>query len=294
VRFAFGHRVEALRLGEDGAEVAAIELCRTAGADEDEPLVRVGGLPCFPSEPPVEAPDEEDVVLALGEDFDAVVLAISLGALPDVCGELLERSARWRAMVAHVATVPTQSLQLWLSEDEAALGWPYPGATVSGYVTPFDTYASMSHLIECEAWPEGAEPRAIGYFCSALPAAAADDPAAAHALVGENAEAHLARFARDFWPGFAPEHVLARYWRANVDASDRYVQSLPGSAAHRLRADGSGFANLFLAGDWIDCGLNAGCIEAAVMAGLQAANAVRGRPLTDGLGGTWYGLEDAA
>jgi len=32
-----------------------------------------------------------------------------------------------------------------------------------------------------------------------------------------------------------------------------------------------------LAGDWTDCGMNAGCIEAAVMSGLQAANALLGR-----------------
>ena len=32
-----------------------------------------------------------------------------------------------------------------------------------------------------------------------------------------------------------------------------------------------------LAGDWTDNGLNAGCIEAATISGLQAANAVLGR-----------------
>ncbi len=85
--------------------------------------------------------------------------------------------------------------------------------------------------------------------------------------------------------------LTASSGRANVDPSDRYVQSLPATGAHRLRADESGFANLFLAGDWINCGLNAGCIEAAVMAGTEAANAVRRRPLTEGISGTWYGLE---
>ena len=84
----------------------------------------------------------------------------------------------------------------------------------------------------------------------------------------------------------------SQFWSANVDPSDRYVQSLPATGIHRLRADESGFANIFLAGDWINCGLNAGCIEAAVMAGTEAANAVRGRPLTEGISGTWYGLED--
>ena len=63
----------------------------------------------------------------------------------------------------------------------------------------------------------------------------------------------------------------------NVDPSDRYVQSVPGTERYRLRPDESGYDNLVLAGDWTDCGMNAGCIEAAVMSGLQAANAVLGR-----------------
>ena len=64
---------------------------------------------------------------------------------------------------------------------------------------------------------------------------------------------------------------------ANVDPSDRYVQSLAGTDRYRLRPDESGYDGLYLAGDWTDCGLNAGCIEAAVLSGLQAANAVLGR-----------------
>ena len=88
-----------------------------------------------------------------------------------------------------------------------------------------------------------------------------------------------------------PEAALdSQYWRANVDPSDQYVQSLPASGASRLQANESGYRNLFLAGDWINCGLNAGCIESAVMAGVQAANAVRGRRLTENLLGQWYGL----
>ncbi len=69
-----------------------------------------------------------------------------------------------------------------------------------------------------------------------------------------------------------------QHWVANVDPSDRYVLSLPGTDQYRLRSDESGYDNLFLAGDWTDSGLNAGCIESAVLSGLQAANAVHGRP----------------
>ena len=62
----------------------------------------------------------------------------------------------------------------------------------------------------------------------------------------------------------------------NIDPSDRYVLSVPGSDKYRLRPDESGYDNLVLAGDWTDCGINAGCIEAAVLSGLQAANALLG------------------
>ena len=52
------------------------------------------------------------------------------------------------------------------------------------------------------------------------------------------------------------------------------MQSLPGTDQHRLRPDDSGYANLMLAGDWTDCGLNAGCLEAATRSGVIAARAI--------------------
>ena len=69
----------------------------------------------------------------------------------------------------------------------------------------------------------------------------------------------------------------AQYWTANVDSSARYVQCMPGTDSYRLAPDASGYRNLGLAGDWTVCGLNAGCIEAAVVSGLQAANVVASR-----------------
>jgi uncharacterized protein with NAD-binding domain and iron-sulfur cluster len=331
VRFAFFHRLDGLHVAAGGGSIAAVSLARQErladGRAEYDPLVRVKGLPCFPSRPRAEQlagsprldlesawgdrSAEELVLLRAGEDFDDVVLATSLGMLPHVCGELLERSPRWREMLRRVATVPTQSLQTWLRSGESELGWLDPGATVSAYLAPFDTYASMSHLIAREDWADGRRPRTIACFCSVLPTDAAADPDAAHRLVRANAVDHLTHFAGQIWPhavtgdgdfrwdllcaedgGAREERLDSQFWSANVDPSDQYVQSLPGTGVHRLRADQSGYTNLFLAGDWIDCGLNAGCIEAAVMAGLQAANALRGRPLTEGISGAWYGLED--
>ena len=65
------------------------------------------------------------MVLRAGVDFDDVVLATSLGMLPHVCPELVEDSARWRAMVTGVATVPTQALQVWMRRSESELGWKH-------------------------------------------------------------------------------------------------------------------------------------------------------------------------
>ena len=51
-----------------------------------------------------------------------------------------------------------------------------------------------------------------------------------------------------------------------------------GSVRYRLAADGSGYANLVLAGDWVKTALDAGCVEAAVMSGMQASRAICGVP----------------
>lgn len=322
VSFRFFHRVDALRVSSDGCSIAAVELGVQAvlrpGLDRYEPLVDVGGLPCWPSQPrnglldrppAVHAPQDYETVwstvperdtctLHAGEDFDAVVLALPVGVHRSVCRELIgnPRTPEWRAMTEHLATVATQSVQLWLRASEAQLGWAHGDATTSGYGDAFHTHASMSHLLAMEEWPDGERPQSIIYLCHTLPApepAPTDDPG--HYDPGhydhevERVRANADRFLRTGmsirWPGFRPDLVHDRYVRANVDPSDRYVLSLPGTGRYRLRADASGYKNLVLAGDWIDSGLNAGCIEAAVMSGIQAANAVCRRPLLDGLTG---------
>jgi uncharacterized protein with NAD-binding domain and iron-sulfur cluster len=313
VQFRFSHRVQNLRLTSDRSRVGAIDISYDTAVGAGQPsLQRVKGLPCFASEPR-RGPDsraEHALVLKAGADFDDVVLATSLAPIRSLGAELLADSAHWRALLDGVATVPTQSLQVWLREGERELGWLYPGATVSGYPTPFDTYASMSHLIPREAWPSDEQPRTLGYFCSVLERQAARDPVGAHRRVRANADRFLASDAGHLWPGAVaggdgfrwellcgangaegPARLDSQYWRANVEPAMQYVQALPGTGQLRPRANGSGYENLFLAGDWIDCGLNAGCIEAAVLAGLQAANAISGRPLADGILGSWIGFE---
>ncbi|MEY2478099.1 MAG: hypothetical protein QOG87_3414 [Actinomycetota bacterium] len=318
VRFNLLHRLESLHL--DGRRIAAVSLRRQvglrSGVEEYEPLVRVGSLPVFPSEPDLaqldagpellghdlesywcQWPEVEPVRIEVGRDFDAVVLATSIGMVPHVCEELLAVDERWRAMVARLGTVATQAVQVWLGPDERSLGWDHPGATMAGGDLPFDTFSSTTEVLPFETWPDDDRPRTQASFCATLADGLLPEPgaegyeAAATSVVRDGARRLLAERVRHLWPaaygpdGFRWELIRDQYARANVDPSDRYVQALPGSDGHRLRADGSGFDNLFLAGDWIDSGLNVGSIEAAVLSGLQAGNAALGRPVTHGTTG---------
>jgi hypothetical protein len=198
----------------------------------------------------------------------------------------VRRHARWRDMLQGVETVATRSVQLWFRDDESALGWRHPGATNAGLDAPFDTCASMTHLLPAEHWPGADAPRSLAYLCSVLPDDGTDVVTAADDFVRG--------WSPVVWPrapvsGLGDAGVRSFHTVANVDASDRYVQSLPGSDRFRLRVDGSGVDGLVLAGDWTDCGINAGCIEAAAVSGIEAAAAVEGRPLTDRVLGplTW-------
>jgi hypothetical protein len=144
----------------------------------------------------------------------------------------------------------------------------------------------MSHLLEVEDWPSTDAPQALAYLCSAT----RDDDEA----ITAQADAFLRKWSSTLWPGVESitldaDAVRAHYELASTDGSDRYVQALPGSDAYRLRVDESGLDNLVLAGDWTNCGLNAGCIEAAVISGVQAAAAIEGRSLCDRVIGplTW-------
>ncbi|MGZ8339811.1 MAG: NAD(P)-binding protein [Telluria sp.] len=246
------------------------------------------------------------MTLQRGRDFDKVVFGIPAGALAALCPQLLARSAPLKAASDHLRTVPTQAYQVWLNRDLGELGWTtQPGGqqpVLTGFSKPYDTWAPMDHLLPREDWPAGQAPRNVSCFCSVLPMADYPPlpghgfPSQAAALAKEGAVAQLARDISALWPAAArpggfPWQWLAdpqeregaarfeaQYWRANVSPSERYVQAGAGSDRYRLTADGSGFSNLFLAGDWLKTNADAGCVEAAVMGGMQASRAICGYP----------------
>jgi len=324
VEFEFFNRVDSLHLDDRRQAVDAITLGLQAeladGVGHYEPLVRSKGLPVFPAAPVPgqlagEHPEQDwhhlethfgarrevgSRVLRRGTDFDDVILAVSLGMIPVVAAELMADRREWQEMTTHVRTVATQAVQLWFRPDEPALGWDRPGVTVSAYLRPFETWASMPQTLWAEEWPDDDRPGTVAYFCGSLDAPwPTSEPAEGYTRrldeqVHAEAAAYFERNLGLYFPNAFGEQgfdwsllhgvteqrgaaaLRTQHVSVNIDPSDRYVQSVPGSDRYRLRPDESGYDNLFLAGDWTDCGMNAGCIEAATMSGLQAANCVLG------------------
>jgi uncharacterized protein with NAD-binding domain and iron-sulfur cluster len=330
VKFAFFHRLRDVHVAPeedvphgDEAWVTRLDFdvqAEVLGNGQYSPLVAVKGLPCWPSQALFdqlvngadlarEGADFEShwdahraatKELLVGRDFDLVVLATGLGAIPHVAPSLVARSARFRAMIAHVGTVATQAYQVWMTEDMRALGWHGGRVAVSAGAKPFDTWSDMTHLAPLESGPEGV--RSIAYFCSVLrergDAADAGHPGRCRERVKKGAVGHLRRDATALWPNSMDRtgdfrwEVLAcsdgpaegearfeqQHWTANVSPSDRYVMALPGTTAYRISPLDPGFANLTVAGDWTETGLNSGCVESAVMSGRLAAHALSGFP----------------
>jgi uncharacterized protein with NAD-binding domain and iron-sulfur cluster len=253
------------------------------------------------------------VTCRVGEDFDLVVLGVGLGAIPHVCREIVARDPRWRTMVERVKTVATQAFQVWLASDMASLGWtavaPPEQISISGFVKPFDTWADMRHLIAREAWRT--PPGALGYFCNVLSdedgTSAPDYLVRQRERVRRNAVRFLNEDVVELWPGatcapgefrwdlvVAPDGVDAgrgeerfrsQFWTANVNPSDRYALTLPGTNVHRISPLDATYDNLTVAGDWTNCGFNAGCVEAAVMSGRLAAHAIARSPALEDIVG---------
>jgi uncharacterized protein with NAD-binding domain and iron-sulfur cluster len=245
---------------------------------------------------------KEYEVLCRGRHFDEVVLAIPVGALEPICGALIKENPRFGEMVTGSATVATQAFQLWTRERGEDLGYPHgPDVVASGYVEPLDTYCDMGHLLKAECWGKGDDVRGIAYVCGVLSDAEslrpeADDVAKANAL--EYLTAAVGRVwprALEQGPGSplmwsvlfdrwdrAPleRRLESQYWRANTAPWERYVITPAESVCKRLASGESGFNNLWLAGDWTKNGINGGCVEAAVVSGLQAARCLTRSPRT--------------
>jgi uncharacterized protein with NAD-binding domain and iron-sulfur cluster len=293
-----------------------VTLKRHLDDDQYQPLIEVKDLPCWPSEPLYDQLKqakelqeqqinlesawnswhdvETNLVLEKGKDFDLVVLGIPVGVHKEICADIISQNKAWQNMVAKVETAQTAALQLWMKPDLHALGWQTPIPLVTGYGQPLSTWADMSQTEPYENWSSDNSPRSVAYFCGPLTEMEVIPPYNNHAFPNTERE-RVQKIAKDWlqshigglWPealnaegDFNWDLVAAQYYRANIDPSERYVLSVKGSTQYRLKPDGSGYSNLFLAGDWTYNGLNVGAIEPTVRSGLQASRAICGYPAT--------------
>ena len=156
----------------------------------------------------------------------------------------------------------------------------------------------------CGPWKNGLTER---------PRTDASVPAAAHAEVLASSLAWLKQYVGYMWPNAQdPANPAGLDWNAlydpsgavgtgrmsfqwirpNVDPSECVEASLPGTSTLRLKADESGFENLYLAGAWLRTGINATCVEAAVMSGMDCARAISGERLH--IVGEWFCMKTPA
>ena len=190
------------------------------------------------------------------------------------------------------------------------LGWNQPrGDDQRLPASPFDTWASMPQTLWAEDWPESEEPRTVAYFCGASTPSGrpTDNPRPTYRRYQETGFVLMPSttstatsasicpaavtedgFAWGLLGGARRTSAARRRWRPSTSASTstRRIATCsrcPGSDKYRLRPDESGYDNLVLAGDWTDCGMNAGCIEAAVVVGSAGGQRTsRPRPVLPG------------
>jgi uncharacterized protein with NAD-binding domain and iron-sulfur cluster len=336
VAFEFFRKVTRLELGDDGAAVSAVHLERQAdtvdGAYRPTFLLESEHLVCWPSEPDwgqlrngaemkaagvdfeshwCDWPAAGTEELRRGEDFDVVVLAISMGAYkplndePTMCDALRAESGRFADFVDTIGIVPTRALQLWSNRTTAELGWTSgKPATVSG-PEYLDIWADMTQVLAVEPAGDFPKPVSLHYLCGTYktdsyraPSTATGTPAAAQADLRASTIDWLNQTSRWQWPaaqspdgtfrwevltdfagsGHGVDLLDQQFLRANIDPTECCVQSAAGTTKFRLHPHESGFDNLILAGEATRNGFNTSAIEAAAMSGMAASRAICGQP----------------
>jgi uncharacterized protein with NAD-binding domain and iron-sulfur cluster len=241
------------------------------------------------------------VVLRQGVEFADAVLAIPLGAFKRFprrngpCDDLMRANPPFRALAERIALTPSLSVQVWCEPTLKELGWTMPPPTMVSGPPALQIWADMTQIVAAEAWGD-AKPGSLHYFCNVLDFPPQGDKANAVRAVRKLAIDWFETRASTLWPGAVSggafnwtvlhasaemkgrDRIDAQVLTANVDPSACCASSAAGMTQWRLKADGSSFEHLVLAGAWIDSGFNTECVESAVMSGMQASRALCGEP----------------
>jgi uncharacterized protein with NAD-binding domain and iron-sulfur cluster len=306
VQFRFHHRLHdvAFSAGLDpkATDNRVERLCFEVPASVDslnqaDPLDANG---CWLHRPP--AGSREALKLAppivRGKGFDSVIFAMGVDDFVSVCDKpydggadsptFFQRMPAWQRMREHTKTVATRAAQAWFDVSLADLGWRRESTIIAGLDPPFETWADMTHTLAAEErWRPatgqaavGTQARSVAYFCGVLKDA---DVQTAGAATQAGLQAMLAETLHGgvggLWTaGSAIPPPIATHVQANAQGSERFTLSLPGSIEHRISPLDDSVINMSIAGDWTACGFNESCVEAAVMSGMLAAQAISGRP----------------
>jgi uncharacterized protein with NAD-binding domain and iron-sulfur cluster len=175
------------------------------------------------------------------------------------------------------------------------------------YANLLYSWTDMTRILEEENWPEDNKPLDLAYFCGTMADSQEElPPYSDHAFpetqykrVFDFSKAWIDEYMGWFFPKGRPadnpygldynllvnpdanqkgvpgiELLKKQYFTANIDPSNRYTLAWPGTNKYRIRANETGFDNLFVAGDWTDFGLNVGHLEGTCVSGIRAALAV--------------------
>lgn len=258
-------------------------------------------------ESPRYRPAKPDLIsLRQGDDFDAVILAVPPPALRSACEPLTRvvagspyqpRAQRWSQLLSEVRSVQVMSAQFYFREDKETLGLTaqrfglpkeHAAPNVVTYAEPVFSWLDQTHFAVHDQ--RAVRPRFVAAFTNSI----ADDPA--FTIKHEQARHVMKQWFARYWAWFTPnafnqagelvdESLLCddatksafnqQFFFASDNPSDRYITAPPGQPARaRIRPEESGFANLFLAGDWTDFGANFGYMEGTIESANQAVVAL--------------------
>jgi uncharacterized protein with NAD-binding domain and iron-sulfur cluster len=340
VKFKFFHKVEQVHYSNSGSiEKVSIAEQVTLKNGTYNPTYEFKGIEVWPGEPLYDQIVDEQAeklkagdydleeawcgwknvghhTLEKGRDFDYVVLGIPidvLGGNEGICKEIIANNEAWNKMYAHVKSIPTMSMQLWIKPTLKELGmnlkdWGFPEGSLPNLVTYADpqySYIDMSQVMPHEDWTPENQPSVLIYYTGSFLDPEVVPPYSDHQYPHQQKERVMRiseQWLRDKMGWFFPNATTLEYpegmkfdviydfgknattdygilqtqfFRANVNPTDRYTLSLPGTNKYRLKAHETGFDNLVITGDWINFGVNVGYYEGAIIAGLQAGQAIR-------------------